>query len=125
MAGIYRQHHPERTVLYRLLFHYFDEFLSDYLFKRVAFCRFIGRIYSFADCSAVFVVFSLFFNNWPCRLDFDMSILGCQLAKIAENGERFVTNPKGNSYDFMINLSKRQPDSECAIISISFRSFDT
>jgi len=30
MAGIYRQHHPERTVLYRVLFHYFEEFVSEY-----------------------------------------------------------------------------------------------
>jgi len=30
MAGIYRQRHPERTVLYRVLFHYFEKFLSEY-----------------------------------------------------------------------------------------------
>lgn len=30
MAGIYRPRHPERTVLYRVLFHYFDRFLSEY-----------------------------------------------------------------------------------------------
>jgi len=24
MAGVYRPRHPERTVLYRVLFHYFD-----------------------------------------------------------------------------------------------------
>jgi len=30
MAGIYRPRHPERTVLYRVLFHYFDRFLADY-----------------------------------------------------------------------------------------------
>ncbi|MGB8952074.1 MAG: transposase, partial [Candidatus Aminicenantales bacterium] len=31
MAGIYRARHPERTLLYRVLFHYFDRFLSEYV----------------------------------------------------------------------------------------------
>jgi ribosomal protein S27E len=30
MAGMYRPRHPERTVLYRVLFHYFDRFLAEY-----------------------------------------------------------------------------------------------
>ena len=30
MAGVYRPRHPERTVLYRVLFHYFDRFLAMY-----------------------------------------------------------------------------------------------
>jgi hypothetical protein len=30
MAGVYRPRHPERTVLYRVLLHYFDKFLADY-----------------------------------------------------------------------------------------------
>ncbi len=30
MAGIYRQRHPELTVFYRVLFHYFAEFLREY-----------------------------------------------------------------------------------------------
>jgi hypothetical protein len=30
MAGVYRPRHPERTVLYRILFHYFDRFLAEY-----------------------------------------------------------------------------------------------
>ena len=30
MAGIYRPRHPERTVLYRVLFHHFDRFLAEY-----------------------------------------------------------------------------------------------
>jgi ribosomal protein S27E len=30
MAGVYRPRHPERTVLYRVLFHYFDGFLAEY-----------------------------------------------------------------------------------------------
>ena len=30
MAGIYRQRHPERTVLYRVLFHHFEEFIAEY-----------------------------------------------------------------------------------------------
>ncbi len=29
MPGIYRPRHPERTVLYRVLFHYFDRFLTE------------------------------------------------------------------------------------------------
>jgi len=30
MAGIYRARHPERTVLYRVLFHHFERFLMEY-----------------------------------------------------------------------------------------------
>ena len=30
MASVYRPRHPERTVLYRVLFHYFDRFLAEY-----------------------------------------------------------------------------------------------
>jgi hypothetical protein len=30
VAGVYRPRHPERTVLYRVLFHYLDSFLSEY-----------------------------------------------------------------------------------------------
>jgi len=30
MAGVYRARHPERTVLYRVLFHQFDRFLTEY-----------------------------------------------------------------------------------------------
>jgi len=30
VAGIYRPRHPERTVLYWVLFHYFDQFLAEY-----------------------------------------------------------------------------------------------
>jgi ribosomal protein S27E len=30
MAGVYRPRHPERTVLYRILFHYFERFLVEY-----------------------------------------------------------------------------------------------
>ena len=30
MAGVYRPRHLERTVLYRVLFHYFDRFLAEY-----------------------------------------------------------------------------------------------
>ena len=30
MSGVYRPRHPERTVLYRVLFHYFDRFLTEY-----------------------------------------------------------------------------------------------
>ena len=30
MAGVYRPRHPERSVLYRVLFHNFDRFLTGY-----------------------------------------------------------------------------------------------
>jgi hypothetical protein len=30
IAGVYRPRHPERTVLYRALFHHFDRFLTEY-----------------------------------------------------------------------------------------------
>ena len=29
-AGVYRPRHPEQTVLYLVLFHYFERFLSEY-----------------------------------------------------------------------------------------------
>jgi len=30
VSGIYRQRHPERTVFYQVLFHYFERFLQEY-----------------------------------------------------------------------------------------------
>jgi hypothetical protein len=30
VPGIYRPRHPERTVLYRVLFHHFERFLGEY-----------------------------------------------------------------------------------------------
>jgi hypothetical protein len=30
MAGTYRPRHPERTALYRVLFHHFERFLAEY-----------------------------------------------------------------------------------------------
>ncbi|MCK4646189.1 MAG: hypothetical protein KAU46_08045 [Candidatus Aminicenantes bacterium] len=30
MARVYRPRHPERTVLYRVLFHHFERFLAEY-----------------------------------------------------------------------------------------------
>ena len=30
MAGVYRPRHPERTVLYRVMFHHFERFLAEY-----------------------------------------------------------------------------------------------
>jgi hypothetical protein len=30
MAGVYRSRHPERTVLYRVVFHHFDRFFAEY-----------------------------------------------------------------------------------------------
>ena len=30
MAGVYRPRYPERTVLYRVLFHHFERFLAEY-----------------------------------------------------------------------------------------------
>ncbi|MCX6563039.1 MAG: transposase zinc-binding domain-containing protein, partial [Candidatus Aminicenantes bacterium] len=30
MEGIYRPRHPERTVLYRVLFHHFERFVAEY-----------------------------------------------------------------------------------------------
>jgi hypothetical protein len=30
VSGIYRPRHPERTVLYRVLFYHFERFLADY-----------------------------------------------------------------------------------------------
>jgi len=34
MAGVYRPRHPERTVLYRVLFHHFDRFLTSLRLQR-------------------------------------------------------------------------------------------
>jgi len=30
MAGVYRPRHPERTVLYRVMFHHFERFVAEY-----------------------------------------------------------------------------------------------
>jgi hypothetical protein len=30
VPGIYRPRHPERTVLYRVLFHHFERFVAEY-----------------------------------------------------------------------------------------------
>ena len=30
MAGVYRPRHPERTILYRVLFHHFERFVAEY-----------------------------------------------------------------------------------------------
>jgi len=30
VSGVYRPRHPERTALYRVIFHYFDRFLAEY-----------------------------------------------------------------------------------------------
>jgi len=30
MAGVYRPRRPERTVLYRVLFHHFERFVAEY-----------------------------------------------------------------------------------------------
>jgi hypothetical protein len=30
VPGIYRPHHPERTVLYRVMFYHFERFLAEY-----------------------------------------------------------------------------------------------
>jgi len=30
MAGVYRPRHPERTVLYRVIFHHFERFVAEY-----------------------------------------------------------------------------------------------
>ena len=30
MAGVYRPQHPERTVLYRVIFHHFERFVAEY-----------------------------------------------------------------------------------------------
>ena len=48
MAGVYRPRHPERTVLYRVLFHHFDRFLTEYeaRFEReYGFFRFHPRLH--------------------------------------------------------------------------------
>jgi len=44
MAGVYRPRHAERTVLYRVLFHYFDRFLTDYESRFQKECGFLRPI---------------------------------------------------------------------------------
>jgi len=50
MAGVHRSRHPERTVLYRVLFHHFEWFLAEYetCFERetMDFLEFIARVTS-------------------------------------------------------------------------------
>jgi hypothetical protein len=51
MAGVYRPRHPERTVLYRVIFHHFDRFLAEYEDR---FQREYGFLYVIEiDCIAV------------------------------------------------------------------------
>ena len=55
MAGFYRPRHPERTVLYRVLFQYFDRFLTKYesRFEReYGFFRLIAKevVERYLDC---------------------------------------------------------------------------
>jgi len=44
MAGDYRPRHPERTVLYWVLFHYFDQFLAEYESRFEKECGFLRRV---------------------------------------------------------------------------------
>ena len=44
MAGVYRPRHPERMVLYRVFFHYFDRFLADYEGRFEKECGFLRLI---------------------------------------------------------------------------------
>jgi ribosomal protein S27E len=55
MAGVYRPRHPERAVLYRVLFHYFDRFLTEYescFEKEYGFFRLIVKevVERYLDC---------------------------------------------------------------------------
>ncbi len=42
MAGVYRLRHPKRTVLYRVLFHYFARLLAEF-FSREVFALLLGQ----------------------------------------------------------------------------------
>ena len=44
MAGVYRPRHPERTILYRVLFHYLDLFLVEYEGRFEKQCGFLRPI---------------------------------------------------------------------------------
>jgi len=44
VAGVYRPRHPECTVLYRVLFHYFDQFLAEYESRFEKECGFLRPI---------------------------------------------------------------------------------
>ena len=44
MAGVYRPRHPERTVLYRVLFHHFERFLAEYEVRFERECGFFRPI---------------------------------------------------------------------------------
>jgi len=44
MAGVYRPRHPERAVLYRVLFHYFDSFLEEYEGRSEKECGFLRPV---------------------------------------------------------------------------------
>jgi len=57
MAGVYRPRHPERTVLCRVLFHYFDQFLAEYESR---FESLWENIYLIAGCPALSAVLCLF-----------------------------------------------------------------
>jgi len=57
MAGVYHPRHPERTVIYRVLFHYFNQFLAEYESR---FESLWENVYLIAGCSALSAVLCLF-----------------------------------------------------------------
>ena len=94
MAGVYRQRHPERSVFYRVLFHYFESFLLEYesRFEREYgyFRPIIQEVVDhYLDCGNPLCGFA----RIRCP-ECGMFISGFQLTKIAENGEELVLSQK-------------------------------
>jgi len=63
MEGIYRPRHPEKTVLYRALFHYFKEFVAEYESR---FEREYGSSFSISTARSIVLLAVLLFM--PPRL---------------------------------------------------------
>jgi hypothetical protein len=92
MAGIYRQRHPERTVFSRVMFHYFEEFVSEYenRFRERVWLLLIRLKAKFAINMAKTALIIFFVNTsllpislcLTTKFLYDIDCKGCQRAEI-------------------------------------------
>jgi hypothetical protein len=95
MAGVYRPRHPERTVLYRVLFHHFDRFLTEYesRFEReYGFFRPIVKevVEKYLDCGNPKCGFALMIR---CRLMRTAKRCPHQVSRLRRGAARYVLLP--------------------------------
>jgi len=60
----------------------------------VVFFNVISGLYTIVDYFAIFVIFSLFLDNWFCYFECDIFLSGYQWVEIAENWEVLVASAK-------------------------------